>query len=91
MEQPLFYRGQKVVYIGDTKTRQFPFITQLIEGKAYYVSDPNKDDDKQGIWITLAGIPETHLYLQRVFVPYETDLKLDNEIHEALKGQKIIV
>lgn len=48
-------------------------------------------EDNGGVWVTLQGFGEDSGFEQTGFIPYDDDLKLENEIHEALKGQKIIV
>lgn len=87
----LFYKGQRVVFIGNPKGLEPGEPHGLIDGKSYYVNNPCGQERYGFVWITLQGFADDDGFEQRGFIPYDDDLKLENEIHEALKGQKIIV
>jgi len=91
----LFSVGDTVVCVDSKKQ-------PLIEGKTYTikgisvckcgrvrvdVGDESDPHDCAGCY----GNIGTCIYYQTRFVPLDTDHALENEIHEALKGQKIIV
>lgn len=88
--QPMFYQGQAVVCIDsdclvDPPDQKCP----LIEGKRYYVTNPDLQRDHDTIYIELAGISEWG-FDQDQFVPEEADRATEEMIHEALKGAKIL-
>lgn len=93
MEQPLFYQGQRVVAVVSVPP---PFVVDdkfpmPIDGKSYYITHPNALVNGGYIFVKIAGFEATQMFWQGLFVGYDTDHALENEIHEALKGQKIIV
>lgn len=87
MEQPMFYQGQRVVFVGVPSDHEDKDCSPLIEGKSYYVENPNVKNlphPEWGTYIELSGIT-WNAYDQRGFIPYDTDQAMENEIHQALK------
>lgn len=93
MEQPMFYQGQRVV-AQVTIPPPFKYDTAYplpIDGKSYYVNDPNaeyREGNQAGyIFVKIQGFNVTQMFWQGLFVPYEADEQLEEQIHESLKGK----
>lgn len=89
-EKPLFYQGQRVVFVGVPHGVECPNKIELIEGKSYYIVNPNYPTQyTDRVFIALSGLNE-FCYLQTGFIPYDEDQALEDEIKTALnEGLKI--
>lgn len=91
MEQPMFYQGQRVVALTVVANGWSlnPNSPQPIDGKSYYVSNPKASEFGGLVWITISGFSDKNEFWQGQFVPYDTDAQLEEEIHQAMKGNLI--
>lgn len=95
MEEPMFYQGQAVRCV-DAADHGFsyPNARRVIEGKRYYIKDPIcegitiKGDGVRRV-VTLEGFGDQKFWQMR-FIAEEDDQNIEEEIHQALKGQKIV-
>lgn len=93
--KPLFYKGQIVTCIDSSTTNGRGFDEDvnwpLIEGKNYTIENPDyksneiKDDVCAVTLFNVWGV-----FDQERFIPLEADRQADEEIHQALKGNKIL-
>lgn len=81
----MFYQGQRVVCIQKREIGSKGSRTPLIEGKSYYVANPNRYRDETTIYIMISGIDKM-AFDQNHFVPYDEDKAMEDEIFESLKG-----
>lgn len=88
MEQPLFYKGQKIVCVDSSGRSWKGTDTGIIEGKTYVVSNNWKLHFATSTYgIMVVGIDDC-IFRQTRFVPLDTNHQLEEEIFESLKGRK---
>lgn len=88
--EPIFYAGQAVICVkcGSGYNHKDECIAPkpniLIEGKKYYIENPDSSREGDTVFVKVCGIkPEC---AQTLFVPEDFDRYADNELHQALKG-----
>lgn len=87
----MFYQGQRVV-AQKVSPRGFSLnnkCPEIIDGKSYYVSNPNIYQWEGLVFIAISGIDPYYNYWQGCFIPYDADAKLEEQIFDAMKGIKI--
>lgn len=104
MEQPLFVVGDKVICVNSNSAQGQPSL--LIEGKQYIVTDIMRCKcGRLGISVGVKENYFTHLscgcgmrivypsermYSQYRFAPIDAIEEIEEQIHQALKGKKLV-
>lgn len=80
----MFYQGQRVVA---QVTIPHPFYNNglplPVDGKSYYITNANYRVEQGFVFVEIAGFSNN--FWQGLFIPYDTDKALEDEIFEALK------